>query len=214
MSQLSAVVLGATGLIGGHLVEQLLQDPAFSKITILVRHDVDLMHPKLEVKKIDFSDLTAYRANLGLGDCIFCCVGTTNKKVKGDKEAYRKVDFDIPVNAAKMGRDAGYSKYLLVSAVGANARSSNFYLGLKGKVEDAIAGQHFESFHSFRPGILYGSRNESRVGESIGKFFMKGLSLLMMGPLAKYRGIEAAQVAKAMVQRKEHPQGNVYASLR
>ncbi len=199
MQPLTAIVLGATGLIGGQLVKQLLHDNSFEKVTILVRRPVELTHKKLEVQVVDFNNLTSFRAKLGWGDCIFCCIGTTQKQVKGDKTAYRKIDFDIPVNAAKMGKDAGFKKYLLVSSVGANASSRNFYLKLKGEVEKAMAEQHFESFHVFRPGVLLGKRKEFRLGELIGKGVMNALPFLLTGSLKKYRGIDAADVAQAMV---------------
>lgn len=208
MQPLTAVVLGATGLIGENLVQQLLNDTAFSKVRILVRRPVELSHPKLEVAIVIFDDLDDYRIKLGQGDCIFCCIGTTNKKVKGDKVAYRKIDFDIPVNAARMGKEAGFSTYLLVSAVGANADSANFYLRLKGEVEKEIARLNFQSFHAFRPGILLGKRKEFRFGESIGKVVIQALSAVLVGTLKKYKGIEAVTVAKAMIAAaKSHRQG-------
>jgi uncharacterized protein YbjT (DUF2867 family) len=199
MQSLTAVVLGATGLIGEQLVQQLLADSAFSKIRILVRRQVKLSHPKLEVQIVNFDNLVEYRSKLGKGDCIFCCIGTTQKKVKGDKIKYRKIDIDIPVNAAKMAKDAGFTNYLLVSAAGANAHVSNFYLRLKGEVEKEIAALNFVSFHAFRPGILLGDRKEFRLGETIGKGVMQAISGLLIGNLKKYKGIEGADVAKAMI---------------
>ncbi|WP_018612031.1 NAD(P)H-binding protein [Segetibacter koreensis] len=199
MQSFTAVVVGATGLIGEQLVQQLLNDPAFSKVRILVRRQVKLSHPKLEVEIVNFDNLTEYRRKLGQGDCIFCCIGTTEKKVKGDKKAYRKIDVDIPLNAAKMGKDAGFTKYLLVSAVGADAHSKNFYLRFKGELEREIADVNFHSFHVFRPSILFGERKEFRLAESIGKGVMQGLSGLFAGKLKKYRGIDSADVARAMV---------------
>lgn len=199
MQALTAVVLGATGLIGEQLVKQLLNDTDFSKVRILVRRPVELSHPKLEVQIVDFDNHVEYQSKLGSGDCIFCCIGTTNSKVKGDKTAYRKIDFDIPVNAAKMGKEAGFTNYLLVSAVGANAGSSNFYLRLKGEVEAEIARMNFQSFHAFRPSMLLGNRKEFRFAESIAKKVMSALSVLFVGRLKKYKGIGDLVVAKAMV---------------
>lgn len=199
MQLLTAVVLGATGFIGEQLVQQLLNDAAFSKVRILVRRPVKLSHPKLEVEIVNFDNLAEYRRKLGRGDCIFCCIGTTQKKVKGDKNAYRKIDVDIPVNAAKMGKDAGFTNYLLVSAIGADAHSKNFYLRLKGEVEREIADLKFKSFHAFRPSILLGERKEFRLAELLGKGVMRGLSSLFIGNLKKYKGIEGANVARAMV---------------
>jgi uncharacterized protein YbjT (DUF2867 family) len=199
MQPLTAVVLGATGLIGEQLVQQLLNDPAFSKVRILVRRPVQLSHPKLEVRLTDFGNLVEYRKHLGQGDCIFCCIGTTNKNVKGDKNLYRRIDYDIPVNAGSIGKDAGFTKYLLVSSVGANATSANFYLSLKGEVERALSAMHFQSFHAFRPSMLYGKRKKFRPGEIAGRAIMKPLSFYLFGGLKKYKGIDGAIVAQAMV---------------
>lgn len=194
-----AAVLGATGLIGEQLVQQLLNDSAFSKVRILVRRQVKLSHPKLEVQITDFDDLPKFRSALGNGDCLFCCIGTTQKKVNGNKDLYRKIDIDIAVNAAKLGKDAGFTAYLLVSAVGANINSSNFYLKLKGEVENKIASLNFVSFYTFRPGILLGERKEFRLGEIIAKMAIRMISGVFFGNLRKYKGINAADVAKAMV---------------
>lgn len=199
MSSLTAVVLGATGLVGELLVQQLLQDANFSKVRILVRRPVEISHPKLEVEVVDFSNSVEYTNKLGRGDCIFCCVGTTNSKVKGDKNTYRKIDFDIPVNAAKWAKNQGIPNFMLVSSVGANANSSNFYLRMKGEVEREIAAVGLESFHTFRPGMLLGKRKEFRLFESIAKRVMPFLSLWFVGSLKKYRAIRHLDVAKAMI---------------
>lgn len=199
MQPLSVVVLGYTGLTGGELVQQLLNDNTISSVSILVRKPVELSHSKLTVQVTDFNNLTNFRKKLGRGNCLFCCIGTTQSKVKGDKEAYRKVDVDIPVNAAKMAMDAGFSTYLLVSAVGANAHSTNFYLKLKGEVEKEIAALNFHAFHTFRPSFLLGVRKEVRVGERIAKGAIKVLSFLLFGSMKKYKGIYAKDVANAMV---------------
>ncbi|MDB5191637.1 MAG: Semialdehyde dehydrogenase - binding protein [Segetibacter sp.] len=199
MEPQTAVVLGATGLIGSHLVELLLNDNSFNKVRVLVRRPVEEQHPKLEVSVVDFGDLVEYRSKLGKGECIFCCIGTTQSKVKGDKTAYRKIDYDIPVNAARIGKEAGFKKYLLVSSVGASDKSSNFYLKVKGEVESSISDLGYDSFHVFRPSILLGDRKEFRLGELVGKRVMRALSFIMVGSLKKYKGIEAGDVAQAMV---------------
>jgi uncharacterized protein YbjT (DUF2867 family) len=149
----TAVVIGATGLIGSNVLQKLLRDDAFNKVRILIRQPIALTHAKLQAEIIDFTDLKEYKAKLGEGDSIFCCVGTTQKKVKGDRDAYRQVDYNIPVNAAKLGKEAGFKNYLLVSAVGANPTSNNFYLKLKGEVERDIAALNFNGFHIFQPSI-------------------------------------------------------------
>lgn len=198
MNNVTAVVIGATGLIGEHLVQQLLQDPVYSKVRILVRRPLVWQHPKLEVAIVDFENLRDFRQQVGHGQVLFCCIGTTRKKVGNDMAAYRKVDVDIPVHAAQIAHDAGFEKYMLVSAVGAHPQSRNFYLRFKGEVEQKIAALHFQAFHTFRPGILLGHRKENRPGERIGKAVISLFNPLLRGNLARYKGINAADVAKAM----------------
>jgi len=199
MNESRAVIIGATGLIGNSLVKQLLNDSSFSKITILVRTWDDLRHPKLEVIPVNFNNLDELRTKLPIGNTIFCCIGTTQKKVKGDKDAYRKIDFDIPVNIAQLGIEKGYRQYVLVSAVGANSQSSNFYLRLKGQVEDAIRNLPFETITIFRPSVLIGNRKEKRIGERIGIALVKTFSFLLTGKRSIYKAIHADKVARAML---------------
>ncbi|RYG42968.1 MAG: NAD-dependent epimerase/dehydratase family protein, partial [Chitinophagaceae bacterium] len=134
----TAVVIGATGMIGELLVNKLISDPDITRVRLLVRRPILFHESKIEVKLVNFDDPTDLEGNIGSGDSIFCCVGTTQSRVKGDKAAYRKVDFDIPVNVAKSGLKNGFQNFLLVSAVGANSGSGNFYLKLKGETEDAL----------------------------------------------------------------------------
>lgn len=196
MNGQTAVVIGATGLVGSALVQQLLNDDAFDRVRILVRRAVELQHPKLEICMTDFSDYEQYRQQLGTGDCIFCCIGTTMAQVKGDKTLYRSIDFDIPVNAARFGKEAGFQQFLLVSAIGANSKSRIFYSRLKGEVEEVIATFGFNSFHVFRPSFLMGNRKEQRTGERIGIALFRLFQFLIP---SNYRGINVAVVAKAMI---------------
>jgi len=205
MNGQTAVVLGSTGLIGSEVLNQLLTDDAFTKVRALVRKPLSISHSKLEVCITDFSNYNDYQTKLGKGDCIFSCIGTTNAKVKGDKALYRTIDFDIPVNAARFGKEAGFHQFLLVSAVGANSKSSIFYSRVKGEVEEVIATFQFKSFHVFRPSVLLGNRNEKRMGERIGKVLFTVFSFLIP---SKYKGIQAADVAKAMIKAaKERKKG-------
>lgn len=206
MNELTAVVVGASGLTGSYVVEELLKDEAFGLVRILLRRPVQLIHNKLQQEIVNFNDINDYTQKFGQGDIIFCCAGTTQKKVKGDKAAYEKIDFDIPVNAARIGIAKSYKKFLVVSSVGANEHASNFYLKLKGKTENAISKFEYESICFFRPSVLLGERKELRRGEKILQNGMKVLSLLLFGSLKKYRGINAADVARAMV--KESKQNN------
>lgn len=199
MHRKTAVVLGATGLIGQHLVQELLQDKFFSKVRLLVRRPFSLDHPKADVQVVNFNDEKDIAARIDIGDVIFCCIGTTRKKVKGNKTEYRKVDYDIPIITARLGIQHGFNQFLLVSAIGANPVAANFYLQLKGCIEEDITALPFESIHIFRPSILLGKREEFRPGENIGKAFIKSISFLLVGTWRKYRPIHAADVAKAMI---------------
>ena len=199
MYRKTAVVLGATGLIGQHLVQELLQNEFFSKVRILVRRPLKLNHPKVDVQVVNFNDEKDIAARIDIGDVIFCCIGTTRKKVKGNKTEYRKVDYDIPIITARLGIQHGFNQFLIVSAIGANPLAANFYLQLKGCIEEDVTALPFESIHIFRPSILLGKREEFRPGENISKAVVKALSFLLLGGWRKYRPIPAADVAKAMV---------------
>jgi uncharacterized protein YbjT (DUF2867 family) len=199
MYRKTAVVLGATGLIGQHLVQELLQNEFFSKVRILVRRPLKLNHPKADVQVVNFNDEKDIAARIDIGDVIFCCIGTTRKKVKGNRTEYRKVDYDIPIITARLGIQHGFNQFLIVSAIGANPLAANFYLQLKGCIEEDVTALPFESIHIFRPSILLGKREEFRPGENIGKAFVKAISFLLLGGWRKYRPIPAADVAKAMV---------------
>ncbi len=197
MNTKTAVVLGGSGLVGSQLLQQLLNDDEFIRVRALVRRPLAITHPKLETLLVDFNDYTAFQQKLGKGDCIFCCIGTTHANVAGDKAAYRKIDFDIPVNAARFGKEAGFQQYLLVSAMGANPKSYIFYSRLKGEVEEVIATFGFSAFHVFRPSFLLGYRIEKRTAERIFKSLAKTLAFLIP---SRYKPIEAADVAKAMIR--------------
>jgi len=210
MNELTAVVIGATGLTGNLVVEELLKDKNFKTVRILTRRNVNIHHQKLQQEIVNFNDPDDYSKKIGEGDAIFCCIGTTQKKVKGDKALYEKIDFDIPVNAARIGITKGFKKFLIVSAVGANENSSNFYLRLKGKTENALKQLPFNSLAIFQPSILNGTRNENRFGESVVQTIMDLLSFLFLGPLTKYRGIGANNVAKAMVYESKQKDSGVH----
>lgn len=199
MQTQTAVVLGGTGLISSLLTIQLLNDAAFGTVRLLVRRPIEFTHPKLDVQLVDFNNLADYENKLGKGDCLFCCIGTTQKNVKGDNTAYRKIDFDIPVNAANIAKRTGFNTYLLVSAIGANAGAGNFYLQLKGEVENAVKAAGIKSVYIFQPSMLLGKRNERRIAERIIQPIMKSLSFLFVGTIKKYKAIQASDVAKSMV---------------
>lgn len=196
MKEKTAALIGATGLIGSHLFELLKDDDDFTSIRVIVRRPMKFQHPKVKVIVIDFTDEKAYKESIAGCDTVFCTVGTTQKKVKGDKTAYRKVDYDIPVNAAQSCSETACQHFLLVSSVGANSKGGNFYIKLKGEVEDKIKSFNIPSISIFRPSMLLGKRQESRPMETIAQVMSKLLSFLFP---SKYKPIEAEMVAKAMV---------------
>ncbi|MDB5223569.1 MAG: Semialdehyde dehydrogenase - binding protein [Chitinophagaceae bacterium] len=210
MNEQTAVVLGASGLIGNYLVEQLLQDDYFGTVRVLARRKIAFNHPKLQQVQVDFNDINDYTNKFGKGDIIFCSIGTTQKKVKGDKAAYEKIDHDIPVNAAHIGITNGYKKFLIVSAAGANSSSSNFYLRLKGKIENDIKQFAFETISFFRPSMLLGKRDEWRPAEKMGQVFMQLFSFMFIGSLNKYHPIKAEDVAKAMITESKQTKAGIH----
>lgn len=210
MNEQTAVVIGASGLIGSHLVEGLLQDDNFSTIRILVRNKIALTHPKLQQAIVDFNDITDYQDKFGQGDIIFSCIGTTQKNVKGDNLLYEKIDHDIPANAAQIGFANGFKKFLIISSVGANASSSNFYLRLKGKTENDIKKFRFNSISIFRPSMLLGKRSEQRPFENILQVSIKLISVFLFGSLKKYHSIHAKDVARAMIVESKQVKDGVH----
>ena len=199
MHRKTAVVLGATGLIGQHLVQELLENEYINRVRLLVRNPLTINHPKIDIQVVNFNDEKDIAARIDIGDVIFCCIGTTRKKVKGNKTEYRKVDYDIPIITARLGVQHGFSQFLLVSAIGANPVAANFYLQLKGCIEEDITALPFESIHIFRPSLLLGNRQEFRLGERIAQVIVKATSFLLIGAWRKYKPIQAADVAKSMV---------------
>jgi len=200
-----AALLGATGLIGRHLLHALQAEPLVETINVLVRRPIDQAHPRTAIKLVNFADAESVRLALEGASHIFCAVGTTQKKVQGDEAAYRKVDYEIPVQAARWGKANGCRHFLLVSSVGADPGSNNFYLRTKGETEKAIAMSGIETISFFRPSLLLGHRPESRPGERLGQLLLPLVSPLLAGKAARYKPIRGADVASAMVRRALQP---------
>ncbi|MFY0543789.1 oxidoreductase [Brevibacillus sp. H7] len=196
MQKRTAVLYGATGLIGKQLVRYLLESPEYSRVTAVVRRPLHLRHPNLQEVVADFDQLEKY-SDLMAGDDIFCCLGTTMRKAK-TKEAFRRVDFDYPLQIARIAKRNGAQKFLLVSAIGANKHSPFFYNRVKGELEEKLAEIGFPQLLIFRPSLLLGDRKEFRLGEKSAILLSSVLSLFLIGPLQKYRAIDAEQVAYAM----------------
>jgi uncharacterized protein YbjT (DUF2867 family) len=193
-------LIGATGLIGGKLLELLLKDPTIHTVRALVRKTMDSNNPRLQQFVINFEDAKAYEPYMAGTETVFCAVGTTNSKVQGDKELYKKVDYDIPVFAVKAAARNGVHSFVMVSAVGANPENNqNFYLKLKGVTEEAVCKEMIPSVHIMRPSLLLGERKERRFGEKIAQVVMPAFSWALGGSSAKYKAIDAVDVAKAML---------------
>lgn len=199
MSERTAAIIGSTGMIGSYVLELILKDSFFSTVRLLVRRPQPKTHSKIEVRLVDFNDAESFKLALEETDTIFSCIGTTQKKVKGDKNLYRKIDFDIPLKAARFGKEAGCEKFILVSSVGADADSRNFYLHLKGELENAINIIGIESVDIMQPSVLFGDRKENRPSEKVLQVAMKMLSGIFAGPLKKYKAIHGKTVAAAML---------------
>lgn len=198
MALLKALVIGATGLIGKQVTAQLLENEHYEQVFLLVRKPVIWQHAKLVVRVVDFSS-PDWIANIPPADAVFCCIGTTMQQVGGNKTLYHSIDFGIPVAVAAKAKQLAYRQFLLVSSIGANAKASNFYLQLKGQLENALINNHYESLHIFRPSFLVGDRGSFRPGEKIATLIFKWLSVFFIGALNKYKPIQDRVVAKAMI---------------
>jgi len=204
---MTAALVGATGLIGSYLLEELLNDPYFDTIRILIRRPIEIANAKLEKKIVDFNDSDSVLVALSNSHVVFCAIGSTMKKVKGDKDAYRKIDYDIPVNLARFCKMTGCEKFILVSSAGANTKSSNFYQRLKGETDEAVKQSGPKTIHIMRPSLLLGERKEFRLGENIGKAVMTSLSFLIP---EKYKAIKSKDVAKVMVALAKKKEEGVF----
>lgn len=197
----TALVIGATGLIGHQLVNLLLKSEHYSKIRVLVRKPMKFEHPKMAEYFYDFSEPDA---EIVQGDDVFCCLGTTMKKA-GSKEAFIKVDHDYPLQIARTAKQNGATQYLIVTAMGADPGSTFFYNRVKGNIEEDLKKIGFAALHIFQPSLLLGGRDEKRLGEKIGEAVMRVFDPVMVGPLKKYRAIDSAKVAQAMVVAAQDP---------
>lgn len=193
----TAIVIGATGLVGSFITLNLLGDDRYEKVKVFVRKSLEIEHQKLEEYLVDFDKLDLWKMNL-IGDELYSALGTTIKKA-GGKDAQYKVDFNYQYEIAKFASQNGVKKYLLVSSMGANYKSGNFYLRMKGKLDEAVEQLDFNQVIIFRPSILAGKRSERRILESLG-IKIAGTIAKIIPALKKYRPIKAEQVAKAMIK--------------
>ncbi len=209
MALLKALVIGATGLIGKQVTAQLLENEHYEQVFLLVRKPVIWQHAKLVVRVVDFS-LPNWVDNIPPADAVFCCIGTTMQQVGGNKTLYEQIDLGIPLAVAARSKQLAYSQFLLVSSIGANASARNFYLQLKGRLENVLIDCHFESLHIFRPSFLIGDRGSFRPGEKIATAIFKWLSVFFVGALNKYKPIQDRVVARSMLANSLQSQKGVH----
>ncbi len=214
MTMRDALVLGATGLVGGHCLDLLLGDDSYSKVITLGRRVVPRREAKLEQHVIAFERAPEF-AHLVRAKDVFCCLGTTLKKA-GSKEKFYETDFTYPYELASIAARNGTEQLLLVSSLGADAGSSVFYSRVKGELEEAVTKLPFKGVQIFRPSLLLGKREEFRLGERIAERLSAPLSFLLAGPFGKYRPISARAVAQAMINiaKKDPPGVNIFESDR
>ena len=195
-----AIILGATGLTGSHLLELLLEDPNYELVKVFTRRKLPNIHPKLEEHVIDLLELSKH-ADKFSADVVFCCIGTTKAKTP-NKQLYRAVDYGIPVEAAKLCKQNNINSFIAISAIGANAESKIFYNRLKGEMERDVLAQQIKHTQLLQPSLIVGNRDEKRLGEDLSKRFMKLFGFLIP---ARYKMIEGKTIAQAMVQLAGKP---------
>lgn len=190
----TALLIGSTGLIGKQLLQLLLQSERYSKVIAIARKPLDVSHSKLEALISSLNELDQHAGKLKADD-VFCCLGTTMKQAKS-KQAFRAVDFDAPLQLAKLALHQGAQQFLLVSALGANKNSSIFYNQVKGEVEEAITKLGYKTYHIVRPSLLLGDRKEQRTGEEAAQFFYTIFGKIIP---QRYKAIDSGKVARALL---------------
>ncbi|MBI3394910.1 MAG: NAD(P)H-binding protein [Spirochaetia bacterium] len=194
----TALILVSTGLIGGHLLAAILEDDAYEGVTCLVRPGrARALHKKLKYVETELGDMASHASAFAV-DNVFCCLGTTIKKA-GSQEAFRTVDYEYPLAAARLAKEKGAKAFFVVTAMGSDKNSMIFYNRVKGDLEAALAAVGLSSVHVFRPSLLSGDRKEKRPGEEMGQVVGKLFSFAFQGPLRKYKPIEGSRVARAML---------------
>lgn len=192
-----AIILGATGLVGSHLLQELLQDDDFSQVIHFGRRSVGFHHDKLQEHIINLFELEQYKEHFK-ADMVFCCIGTTASKTK-DYSTYSKIDKGIAVSAANLCVENAIPKFIVISSLGANANSVFDYPRIKGEMQDEVLKKQIEKIYILQPSIIGGKREESRPAESFGKFVLAIVDPILIGGLRKYKLIEPEDIANAMM---------------
>ena len=206
-----ALLFGSSGLIGGQLLNNLVQNNDYSKIKIFVRSEPEIKDSKIEIIKIDFNNLENHIEDIKGDDCFFC-IGTT-KKNSPDKNEYKRIERDIPVEIAEIANANLINSFIYVSSGFADPKNSGAYLRYKGEVEKELKKLNFTKLGIMRPSFLMGNRKEKRFGEKIGIFLFKLLSPLFLGPLKKMKPIHSKTVANVMIKvANENIQQSIFES--
>ncbi|WP_316803169.1 oxidoreductase [Pedobacter nototheniae] len=192
-----AIIFGASGFIGSYLLTELLNNPDYEQVTVVVRKDLNLINPKLKTLIGDLNSLPELKESI-IANEIYIALGTTKKNVPNEADYY-KIDHDYPVLAAKLAKENGAKSVFVVTAVGANAHSNIFYIKTKGQVELDIIALDFDHTHIFRPSMLMGNRTENRPMEKVFMGIWSVINPILFGSLKKYKGINGSEVAKAMI---------------
>ncbi|MDC0926318.1 NAD(P)H-binding protein [Candidatus Pelagibacter sp.] len=207
----TALLFGSSGLVGGHLLNQLINDNKYSKIKLFIRKDPEISDPKVEVIKTNFNNLQNHKEDIKGDDCFFS-IGTT-KQNSPDKNEYRRVELDMPKEIAQIAKLNSVNSFVFVSSGYADPKSSGDYLKFKGEVEEELKKLNFPKLGIMRPSFLLGDRKEKRIGEKIGIFIFKLFSPLFLGPIKKMKPIHSATVAKAMIRTaNENLEKNIFES--
>lgn len=193
----NAIVFGATGLVGSTLVKKLQVEEGVEKIVVVNRRSQHYQNNQVKEVISEYSNLKLDLLGLE-ADCCFVCLGTTMKKA-GSKEKFKAVDYKLPIEIAGLTKEMKIQTLIVISSIGANANTSNFYLKVKGEMEREISQIGPEQTYIVRPSMILGDRKEHRIGEAIGKFLIRLIEPLMVGKLKRYRGINADQIAAAMI---------------
>jgi uncharacterized protein YbjT (DUF2867 family) len=203
----SALVVGATGLVGGACLRALLSEPVYARVAVLARRALDATHAKLTTHVVDFEALAADSARGATAlvppdalsvDDVYACLGTT-MKAAGSEARFRRVDHDYTLAVAQLARRAGAKRLGLVSSVGAGVAAQNFYLRVKGETERDLRALEFEVLEIARPSVLLGERRDARPGEAIAMRVLPPVAPLFVGPMRQYRPIDAGTVANALI---------------
>ncbi|MDJ0366899.1 NAD-dependent epimerase/dehydratase family protein [Hymenobacter sp. H14-R3] len=203
----TALLAGATGLIGSTLLPLLLASDRYAKVIVVGRRPVATQHPKLTQVVVDLGDLETERLRL-IADDVFCCLGTTIKQA-GSREAFYKVDFLYVVQLAALTAANFAAQFLVVSSLGADASSRVYYSRVKGEMEEAVQQVPFRAIHIFRPSLLLGDRAQPRLGERLGAAVLALVRPLLRGGWRKYRPVAAATVAQAMLRAAQDDGGGL-----